>query len=205
MVRDVWPETPGPPEGAFTTVMQWDSYPFREYDGLRYGMKSESFEPYAHLPEHVDATLELALGSPNAPSARLRAKGWRVRDPLEMTRTPWTYRDYIEASKGEFSVAKHGYVVSRSGWFSERSAAYLASGRPVVTQDTGFCDWLDSDGGVVAFSTPDEAREALRDVCRQYGEHCRKAREVAERYFDSDRVLSDLIERAMAPSSKVAR
>ncbi len=196
IVLDAWPVTPGPVDGAYTTVMQWDSYQSRDYAGQTYGMKSRSFGPYAGLPARVASTLEIALGSPTAPRAELTARGWSIRDPLEVTLDPWTYQAYIRASKAEFSVAKHGYVLSWSGWFSERSACYLASGRPVVVQDSGFSSWLPSGAGVVAFDTPDGAVAAIEAVDADYDGHCRAARDVAEAYFESGAVLSELLERA---------
>ena len=207
IVLDQWRGGQGVPDGHFTTVMQWDSYPPLEYAGMRFGMKSESFKPFEHLPQHVAETLEITLGSPTAPSERLTNAGWIIRDPWEPTRDPWTYRDYLKGSKAEFTVAKHGYVVSRSGWFSERSAAYLASGRPVVTQETGFSDWLSPDGGVLPFSTLGEAIAAIDGVAADYLHHCRAARAVAEEYFDARRILPNLIDAAFAagaPSQNVS-
>lgn len=197
IVLDTWPVTPGPSSGKFTTIMQWDSYAMREYKGLRYGMKSDSFGPYLELPEKVKSGFEIAVGSPTAPRALLRSKGWTVLNPLEPTRDPWTYQRYIQRSKAEFSVAKHGYVVSYSGWFSERSAAYLASGRPVVVQETGFSDWLPSGSGVLSFSTLDEALAGIQEVNRRYEFHCEAARAIAEEYFDAGKVLRRLVESAM--------
>jgi hypothetical protein len=199
IVLDAWPVTPGPDSGRFTTVMQWESYKAREYEGVRYGLKAASFEPYVELPLRTGPVLELALGTPTAPRQLLRSKGWAIRSPLEVTRDPWTYQRYIRDSLGEFSVAKQGYVKARSGWFSERSAAYLASGRPVVTQETGFSDWMETGEGVVGFSSPGEAAEGVEEIRRRYPEHCRAARAVAEEYFDSRKVLSRLIEVAAGP------
>jgi hypothetical protein len=196
VVLDAWPVTPGPRTGRFTTVMQWESYRAREYDGVRYGLKAASFEPYVELPQRTGPVLELALGTPSAPRQLLRSKGWAIRSPLDVTRDPWTYQGYIRDSLGELSVAKEGYVKARSGWFSERSAAYLASGRPVVTQETGFSDWMETGEGVLAFSSPDQAVEGVGAVRRRYREHCRAARAVAEEYFDSRKVLTRLIETA---------
>jgi len=192
----------GDEQAKFTTVMQWESYAAREYHGRRYGMKSDSFEAYLNLPERAGGIFELALGGASAPRAMLRSRGWSVRNSLEPTRDPWTYLHYIRQSKAEFSVAKHGYVVSRSGWFSERSVAYLASGRPVVVQDTGFSDWLETGAGVIAFSTPDEAIAGVEEINSRYDFHCRAAREIAEQYFDARRILPRLLEYAMkaAPS-----
>jgi hypothetical protein len=196
IVMDAWQVTPGPAHGRFTTIMQWESYPAAEYGDVCYGVKSNSFEPFMDLPARVGPILELAIGSPTAPRALLESKGWILRDPIEAAPDLWTYQRYIQQSKAEFTVAKHGYVVSRSGWFSERSAAYLASGRPVVTQETGFSDWLEAGSGVIPFTTLDESIAAIEDVNSRYEVHCRAARAVAEAYFDSDRVLERLIEEA---------
>ena len=194
IVLNAWPVTAGPRHGKFTTVMQWDSHPPGVLGDLRYGMKSDSFMPYLELPQRAGRIFELAVGSASAPRELLQSRGWHLRNPLEPTRDPWAYRDYIRESKAEFSVAKHGYVVTRGGWFSERSAAYMASGRPVLTQETGFSDRLPSGEGVVAFSTPDEAAAGAEDINARYESHCRSARDVIEEFFDSRKVLGALVE-----------
>jgi hypothetical protein len=163
-------------------------------------MKGESFGPYLDLPGRAGPVFELALGSASAPRELLRQKGWELRDPQAVTRDPWTYRSYIAGSKAEFSVSKHGYVVSRSGWFSERSACYLASGRPVLVQDTGFTRWLPAGAGVLAFRTPEEAAAGAEQIGHRYDFHCRAARTIVEEYFDARRVLPSLIERALQAS-----
>ncbi|MHC4516780.1 MAG: glycosyltransferase [Planctomycetota bacterium] len=200
VVMDAWPVTPADPKARFTTVMLWDSYEPREHEGYRFGMKSESFGPYLDLPQRTGPIFELALGSPNAPRSMLRDKGWSIADPLEITKDPWTYQRYIQQSKGEFTVAKHGYVVSNCGWFSERSAHYLASGRPVITQETGFSEWLPTGAGLFSFSSPEGVITALEELDRDYSYHCREARALAEQYFDSDKVLSRLVDLAVASS-----
>lgn len=197
VVLDAWPVTAGKTVGRWTTVMQWDSYRALEYEGKRYGMKSDSFSAYMDLPARAGRVFELALGSASAPRAALESKGWRLVDPRVPTRDPWTYQRYIRESKAEWSVAKQGYAASRSGWFSERSAAYLASGRPVVTQETGFSAWLAAEGGLIAFNTPEEALGGIEEINRRYDFHCRAAREVACEFFDSRKVLSHLVERAL--------
>jgi hypothetical protein len=197
VILDMWDVTPGLPHGKFTTVMQWDSYPSVEYDGNRYGMKSESFLDYLDLAEKAGMIFEIALGSVSAPGDLLCGKGWKLRNPLEVTRDPWTYQKYIRESKAEFSVAKHGYVITKSGWFSERSASYLASGRPVVIQQTGFSNWMETGAGVIPFSTFEEAMAGIEEVNSRYEFHCRAAREIAEEFFDARKVLTRLIERAM--------
>jgi hypothetical protein len=197
IVLDVWPVTTGPESAPFTTVMQWDSYPARTYQGQRFGMKADSFAPYLDLPSQARGPFELALGSASAPRDLLRERGWAVRDPLAVTCDPWAYQRYLAGSKAEFGVAKHGYVEGRCGWFSERSAAYLASGRPVVVQETGFSDWLAAGEGVLAFGSPEEAAAAVAEVGRRYELHCRQARAIAEEFFDARRVLARLVEQAL--------
>lgn len=195
---NAWPLTPTPPEAPFTTVMQWDSYGSREHRGRRYGMKSTSFDPYLRLPETTGAPFELAVGKLDADAReRLGKAGWRLVDPQVVTRTPWTYQGYIGSSIGEFAVAKHGYVVSRSGWFSERTACYLASGRPAVVQDTGFSALVPTGEGLLAFTTPEEARAGIERVRADPLGHGRAARAVAEECFRAERVLSDLLDRAV--------
>ncbi len=197
VVLEQWPVLP-PPRGApYTTIMQWESYKTLEYDGVGHGTKSVSFEPYLDFPDRTTMRLEMALGSHSAPRDMLRMNGWSVADPLEIARTPWDYRDYIHRSRGEFTIAKHGYVVSNSGWFSERSAAYLASGRPVVTQETGFSEWLQTGNGLLAFRDPAEAAASLAEVESDYSRHSTRARGLAEEYFDSDCVLAEMLQKAL--------
>jgi hypothetical protein len=197
IVLDAWRVTPGNPAGRFTTVMQWESYSKLEHAGVRYGMKSDSFKDYLDLPAATSAPLEVALGGHWEPRELLREHGWSVRHFLEPSQDPWSYQRYIESSRAEFSVAKHGYVEAHTGWFSERSAGYLASGRPVVVQDTGFSEWLAHDGGVVPFDTPEAAVAGIKDISARYDHHCAAAREIAEAYFDARTVLTDLVERAL--------
>lgn len=204
LVADLWPETPPPADGPFTTVMVWESYPPLDVDGDRLGLKSDSFEPYAALPEQVSVPLEIALGGPTAPRSLLKERGWHLVDPRVPTRTLDSYQDYIRASRGEFSVAKHGYVATRSGWFSERSVSYLATGRPVVAQDTGFTEWLPTGDGLLAFSTPAEAVACLADAADRYDLHRRAAREIAVELFDSSRVLTRILDEAFSSASPAA-
>ncbi len=197
VVLDAWPVM-SPPAGArFTTIMQWQSYRRQEFGGRRYGLKSASFRPYRELPSDFPGRLELALGRGRRVAGSLRRAGWVVSDPLKISLALDDYRDYIRQSYGEFSVAKHGYVKSRCGWFSERSACYLASGRPVVVQETGFTDWLSTGAGVLAFDSPETACEQLARVETDWAAQSRAARAVAEEYFDSSRILTELLTRSM--------
>jgi hypothetical protein len=175
--------------------MQWDSYTTREFQGIHYGMKSASFQSYLDLPSKVnDGTFELALGSPSAPRDLLERKGWKIRDPLQVTRTLWTYQDYIQQSQAEFGVAKQGYVISNSGWFSERSACYLASGKPVIVQDTGFSNILPTGEGIMAFTNLEEAVAAIEEIESNYERNAQAARTIAQEYFEAKKVLSRLLD-----------
>jgi hypothetical protein len=204
VMLELWPHRrPSRPDGCFTTVMVWESYPPIDVDGIRLGLKAQSFGPYLELPRRTDVTLELALGGATAPRDQLAANGWRIRDPRVPTRTLDSYQDYIGSSLGEFAIAKHGYVVTRSGWFSERSANYLATGRPVVAQDTGYANIIPTGEGLLAFSTPQEALHALRKVMSAYDTHCARAREIAETYFDSKVILAQLLEQSFANSREL--
>jgi len=196
VVLDLWPVTPAPRAARLTSVMLWESYEAREFNGRRYGLKGDSFGPYIDLPSRVGRIFELALGSPTAPGPLLEEYGWSLVDPREPTVDPWTYQQYIRESKAEFGIAKHAYVVARTGWFSERSTGYLASGRPVIVQDTGFTAWLDAGAGVLPFTTPDEAVAAIDDLDARYERHCGAAREIAAAFFDSSAVLADVIEKS---------
>ena len=197
IVLEVWPVLPGPSDGKCTTVMQWQSYRERTYKDQRYGLKNQSFLDYMDLPKMVNEPFEIALGSPSAPREELRGNGWVLIDPEKVTSTPQRYRRYIQSSKCEFSVAKHAYVVTNSSWFSERSAAYLASGRPVVTQDTGFSKFIETGKGLFSYSTMEEAISGISEINRHYKSHCDHARDIAKKYFDFKVVLQGLIERAM--------
>jgi hypothetical protein len=162
-----------------------------------YGQKDRQFEPFFSLPSQTAEPMEIAVNGPDAVRARLAAGGWRLSDPHEITRDPWTYQRYLGKSRAEFCVAKHAYVSTHSGWFSDRSSAYLAVGRPVIIQDTGFSDFLPSDLGLISYRTPSEAISAIRRLGDDYEVHCRAARAVIEDYFDASRVLNDLLENSL--------
>jgi hypothetical protein len=196
VVLDALPACRPKPSAPFTTVMYWQSIKAPQHEGLVYGMKADSFPPFATLPQISSERLELAIGGTTAPHEWLQENGWAIADSKEVTLSVPGYLDYISNSKGELSVAKHGYVISRSGWFSERSTTYMALGRPVVVQNTGFTEWLPCGEGVLAFDTLDEARDAVAIVVSRYERHCHAAREIVEAYFDSKAVLSSLLESA---------
>ena len=153
VVVDLWPVEAGDPSAPFTSVMNWSSVGDREYEGRLYGEKPREFAPFFTLPRDTGEAMEFAINAPGEVRDRLRSGGWRFADARQVTRTPWTYQDYLRASRAEFAVARHAYVSTQCGWFSDRSSAYLAMGRPVILQDTGFSAFLPG-GRPVAVSQP---------------------------------------------------
>jgi hypothetical protein len=194
-----WPETPVPvgPGSLFTTVMNWSAGRPLVYDGETWGQKDTQFLRVVGLPGTVPGIpLAVAVGRTTGtpfPAEEARRRGWRVLDP-ETCAGDWReYRDFIRASRGEFSVAKETYVKARTGWFSCRSACYLASGRPVVAEDTGWSLCYPTGEGLFAFDDAETAAEALGQIVAEPRRHARAARAVAEEFFDSNRVLSTLL------------
>lgn len=196
VVLDAWPFSKGPTDRPFTTVMQWESYPAIEWNGRRFGMKGDSFSVLDGLPDRVQSPLELALGGESAPRRELARLGWKIVDPLAVARDITSYQEYLRMSRGELSVAKHGYVAAQCGWFSERTACYLATGRPAVVQDTGFSRHLPCGAGLWSFNDAAGAADAIENIDANYDAECRSARELAVAYFDSRKVLISLLERA---------
>jgi hypothetical protein len=180
---------------VMTTVGNWSQYQDVVVDGETYSWsKRLEFLKFIDLPERVVQPIELSLSQCGPEDSALLLKhGWRVRDALAFSYAPLEYRDYIAASRGEFTVAKDQNVRLRSGWFSDRSAVYLASGRPVVTQDTGFGNVLPTGEGLIAFRTMDEAVEGIERINADYQRHRQAARRVAVEYFSSDVVLGDML------------
>jgi hypothetical protein len=194
VVSDLW--RPVPPGTRWTTVFSWDNYikPV-EYEGRSYGSKETEFKRIESLPSATDVELEVAAGGPRPPVGRWKSLGWGVADSQAISRTLDTYRSYVSGSRGEFSVAKNIYVDTGSGWLSCRSACYLAAGRPVVLQDTGFSEVIPVGKGLLAFRTLEEAVRAIETVEGDYASHQEAARDVALQYLDSERVLGDMLAR----------
>jgi hypothetical protein len=200
VVMAEWHPT-APHREVFTTVMNWTSYNSVVYKGQAYGHKDVEFRRFLDLPRQVAPTiLEIAVNAGKirrTPRALLEHKGWHVVDPEVVCPDLDSYRRYIESSKAEWSVAKNGYVVGQPGWFSCRSACYLAAGRPVIVQDTGFAAVLPVGAGLLTFTTMAEAVAAIQDVETNYGRHAEAARAIAEEYFDADKVLTRLLDEAL--------
>ena len=194
VVLDWWREDAPLERDRLTSVGAWRDYGYLEWDGRVLGPKVDEFERFMDLPRLAGEELELALAidaeDPDLP--RLRESGWRVEDP-SVVATPEQYRDYIRGSLGEFSCAKGGYVGTRSGWFSDRSACYLAAGRPVILQATGFEDVLPTGEGLLAVSSVEQAADAVREVRGNYERHAAAARELASEHLDSDRLLARML------------
>ena len=183
---------------AFTTIGNWRGYGSILHDGIAYGQKAHAFRQFLTLPTLTRESFQVALAihpEEKTDLAALRAHGWSLVNPAVVAGTPASYRQFIRSSKAEIGIAKSGYVVSRSGWFSDRSACYLASGRPSVAHDTGFGRSLPTGEGLLAFDTPEGALAAIECVCGHYARHARAARQIAEAYLDSDTVLTTLIDR----------
>src|SRR5206468_5443485 len=156
--------------------------------------KSDEFFKFLDVPERTGQNFELALSSYEEEDRRmLEGKGWRVRRALDFSTKTGPYRDYIAGSRGEFTVAKDQNVRLRSGWFSDRSATYLAAGRPVVTQDTGFGCALPTGAGLFAVTDIDAAADAIAQIAADEPGQRRAARAIAEEHFDARRVLGDLL------------
>ena len=180
-----------------TTVANWRGYGSVERDGVFYGQKAHSFRKLFELPARVSVPIFAALAiheDETSDLAALRTNGWRLVDPRAAAGTPERYRAFVRGSWAELGIAKSGYVLSRSGWFSDRSACYLASGRPVLAHDTGFGDFLPTGCGLLPFTTLEDAVAGVESLQADYDGHARAARELAEEHFDSDKVLSALVE-----------
>jgi hypothetical protein len=191
----------GSPRDVLTTVMNWVSYKGCEYNGETWGQKDVEFLKFVDLPQKTAQKFEIAMGmgpGMKRPTEMLQQKGWQIIEPAEHLPDPWTYREYLRRSKGEWSVAKEGYVKSRSGWFSCRSACYLALGRPCVLQDTGWSNVYPTGHGLFAFRTMAEVLTAINAINADYAAHSRAARQLAEQMFDARNVLADLIAKATA-------
>ena len=200
IVLSEWhPEVPH--REVFTTVMNWTSYKPVVFGHQSYGQKDIEFMRFQELPNLVAPTvLEIAVNTGKTrrtPRQLLAHKGWQVVDPAQVCPDLDTYRQYIESSKAEWSVAKNGYVLGQPGWFSCRSACYLAAGRPVAVQDTGFSNVLPVGEGLLTFTTVEEAVAAINEIEANYPRHAKTARALAMEYFDAPRVLTRLIDEAL--------
>jgi hypothetical protein len=201
VVLDHW--SPASERGTrFTSVGRWRG-PWApiEYNGERYGLRVHEFRRFAGVPRKCGLDFEFALDidpEDQDDAARLVDGGWRLSDPHSVSGTPQDYRRYVQSSLAEFGVAKGMYVQARTGWVSDRTACYLASGRPAVVQDTGLGGTLETGLGLLTFTTPEEAISAALTVHADWNRHARAARALAEERFDSDRVLGRVLDEVAA-------
>lgn len=198
VVLDRWP----PVEGGFsrfTTVASWrGAFGRVAWKGASYGLKAHEFRRYVDVPASAALPFEIALDvhpADAADVARLRGAGWQLIES-DAVATPAAFRRYVRGSGAEFSVAQGVYVETRSGWFSDRTVRYLASGRPAVVQDTGLRDALPVGEGLLTFATPAQAVACAREVAEDHPRHARAARRLAEAWFSPEHALAPLLETA---------
>lgn len=204
IVLSDWPVTVAERHHRFTTIASWrGAFGPVQFDGRTYGLKVHEFRKYLALPHQIansradGSTFEIALDIDSRDArdlASLGDNGWLIRDPQAVAGDPAAFRRYVQESGAEFSVAQGIYAETNSGWFSDRTVRYLASGKPVLVQETGFSRNIPAARGLVAFRSLDEAVQGVESIVADYADHCQAAREIAEVYFDSDRILARLME-----------
>jgi hypothetical protein len=198
VLLDHWPVVTTGFQNRFTTVASWRGpYGPVEFEGKTYGLKVHEFRKFWELPKVAKQTFEIALQIHPADARdlnSLRVNGWQIVDPAVAAPDPLAFRRYVQASGAEFSVAQGIYVDTQCGWFSDRTVRYLASGKPALIQDTGLSRHYPISDGLLTFRTLEEASQGAEEIARNYDEHCRAARALAETYFDSDKVLGRFVE-----------
>lgn len=199
VVLELWRSDADVTGAPWTTVANWSAYGGLEHEGEHYGQKDEEFGRLLDLPARVPVRLQLALSGAKDAFPTLRAHGWEVLDASSISRDLDGYTAYVTGSRGELSAAKNAYVKTRSGWFSDRTACYLAAGRPAVVQDTG-CDVVPRGAGLLTFADVDGAVVAVREVERDHAGHAEAARRVAAETLAHDVVLPRLLDRALGPA-----
>ncbi len=196
IVLEHWPIATEIEYDGLTTVANWRGYGSIDHDGVFYGQKAHSLRQIIDLPTKTSEKFILALAiheNETKDLALLRDNGWRLIDPNLVTSSPQRFQKFVQRSKGEIGIAKSGYVHANCGWVSDRSLCYLASGRPVVAMETGFSRFIPPGEGMFAFSNVDEAVAAIDAMNSDYPKHRKAARAIAEKNFDSDKVLSELL------------
>ena len=189
-----WPAS-SLPATHFTSVMRWQGFKEVVHQNVSYGQRDKEFPRYFALPQKT--AQKFLIAQMGIKPDELQRHGWEVAPGEIISRTPNSYRRFIESSRAEFSVPKNGYVAMRGGWFSDRSVCYLASGRPVVIEDTGLADWLPVGSGLLTFTNPEAALSCIDEVNDNYEQHRRAARQLAEKHFATEIVLPSFLEAAM--------
>jgi hypothetical protein len=198
VVLDEWPVSACGSDARFTTVASWRGpYGRVTHDGVQYGLKAHEFRKFVALPVLTGQPFEVALAVHPADRQDvelLRRNAWTVVDPKSVACDPFEFRRYVQQSGAEFSIAQGIYVETQSGWFSDRTVRYLASGKPALVQDTGFGRTYPTGCGLVPFRTLEEAVRGADLITRDYEVHARSARAIAEEFFDSDKVVAGLLQ-----------
>jgi len=203
VVQDLWQHRGDGMTDTFTTIGNWRQRGEAKYQGQTYTWsKHHAFLKFIDLPKRTSQPFELALGKFNDDDrALLEQNGWQVRRSMDFSTDLDAYRRYITDSRGEFTVAKDQNVRLRSGWFSERSAQYLAAGKPVITQETGFSNVLPNGRGLFGFSSMEEILTAVEAINSDYPRHCAAAAEIAREHFNYDIVLGKLLSECGLPAN----
>ena len=202
--RRYWsPEAVGNPAGPaaelgrdhWTTITHWYGYAAVEWEGRSHGNKSEEFAKLRSWPRQAGLRPRVVTDlGPGEERAGLEMEGWEFLEPSAICSEWKAYRSFLAASRGEFSPAKSGYLTAKTGWFSDRSALYLALGRPVLLQETGWSQWLPSDKGLVAFRTPKEAVERVKEIEKEYATHARAAEKIAREHLAAEKSIGQALE-----------
>ena len=201
IVTHLWKTNQAPKRAAvFTSIANWSTSGLKDitWRGRKYlWSKSREFLRFVAAPRRSGETFELATNIQDRKTReKFESNGWRFTSPLQMSVDYWLYRDYIQQSKGEFTVAKDQYVQLNTGWFSDRSACYLAAGRPVIMQETGFTKNYGADAGLLAFRSLGEIAEAVKMIKADYSKHSGAARQIAREIFEAEKVVKSLLDRA---------
>ncbi len=195
VATQLWKVVPGSPAAPVAAVMQWTGGQGVTLNGDVYGYKNREFMRFAELPRRTSRSFVLAIGGPS-PTGMLMENRWKLVKPLEISATIDAYQSFIASTHADLGIAKHAYVASRSGWFSDRSTCYLGAGRPVLHQDTGFTDWLPVGEGVIPFSSIEEVLDGLERIDADYDRHSRAARCIAEEHFEASTVVGQMLDNA---------
>src|SRR6266705_6182275 len=201
VVTDFWRTKRSPSRAAvFTTVANWSTSGLKDISWRKrkyLWSKSREFLRFISAPKRAGETFEMATNIEHTATRKeFERNGWRLRCPLQMSVDYWLYRDYIQRSKGEFTVAKDQYVRLNTGWFSDRSACYLAAGRPVIIQETGFTKIYGGEAGLLSFRSLGEIADAVKTINADYPKHSRAARSLAREFFEAKKVLKSILDHA---------
>jgi len=190
-----WPLCNGAAE-SFTSVMRWQGFKEVQHEGLSYGQRDVEFPQFLDLPKATSQ--RFCIAQMGIDPKLLKSHGWETLPGEDVSKTPDSYREFIQQSRAEFSVPKNGYVKMRGGWFSDRSVCYLSSGRPVLIEDSGLADWLPVGEGIVTFTDLKEAAAGVKTINENYPRQSQAARRIAEGFFSTEVVLPRFIEAAMS-------